>query len=213
MMCCGASASTRWIGTLSSKRSSFACHRKTTRGCFRPSWYGRGSEICFATTRRSTPSHSSRRRGTAQLHVGAHREHLIRRNLEERRRPQRIARHEREQPLAPHRHARPVRRNQRLAAEEERRPLEGDAQAVRLACCQNLVDVGILHEPVARHHAVEPFPTPLHRYALLAAHMWHVLGHHGEKDNLLVQYLVVREVEHQRGWRAGGAAEHEYRRP
>src|SRR2546427_5496710 len=64
-----------------------------------------------------------------------------------------------------------------------------------------------LHDPLPIS-----FPTAPHRHALLATHVRHVLGHHGEEDDLLVQHFVVREIEHQRRRRAVGAAVHEHRR-
>src|SRR6266550_5466537 len=121
-----------------------------------------------------------------EFYVGAHLKHLIRRNLEERCGAQCIPRHEREQTLTPHCHPRPVRRNQRLTPEEKCRALQGDTQAVRLARRQNLVDVGILHEPVARHDAVKPLPAAPHCHALLATHVRYVFSGHSEEDDLLV---------------------------
>src|SRR2546430_3487862 len=66
------------------------------------------------------------RYSVSELDVRPDFKHLIRRNLEERRRAERIARHEGEQALPPHRHSRPIRSNQRFPAQKERRPLEVD---------------------------------------------------------------------------------------
>src|SRR3979411_1968975 len=89
-----------------------------------------------------------------QLYVRPNLKHLIRWDLEEGCRSQRIPRHECEQPLAPNRHAGTIRSDQCLAAEKECRPLQRDTEPIRLARRQNLVDVGILHEPVPRRDGV-----------------------------------------------------------
>ena len=48
------------------------------------------------------------------------------------------------------------------------------------------MDVGILHEAVAREDIVEPFTAALDHDALLGADVRYVLGHHSEKHDLLV---------------------------
>ena len=59
---------------------------------------------------------------------------------------------------------------------------------------------------------MEPFAAALHHDALLGTDVRYVFGHHGEKHDLLVQDLVMREIQHQRGRRAVGAAIHEHSR-
>src|SRR5688500_4842795 len=83
------------------------------------------------------------------------------RNLDERRRTLRIARHDGEQLLAPPRHARAADGDQTLTPEEERDFMGPDVgDPTLLTVLEDLRDVRRLHETVARDHAHEVLRKP-----------------------------------------------------
>src|SRR3989442_9762006 len=107
---------------------------------------------CRRTSRSSARMNVERRRTggpVLQLDLGADFEHLVRRDLEERRRPQGVARHEREQFRAPLGDAGPLGGDEGLTAQEECRSLDPNVEGFRPAGCQDVLDVGIVHESVA----------------------------------------------------------------
>src|SRR6266513_1289031 len=114
----------------------------------------------------------------SEFHLRPHFEHLVPRDLEEGRGAQGVTRHEREQLLAPVRHAGPVGGDERLAPEEERRSRDGNVERLHLAGREDVLDVRVVHEPVPGDHAVKPLPDGLHRHALQGRDVRHVLRHH-----------------------------------
>ncbi len=111
--------------------------------------------------------------------------------------------------LAPDRHARLVRGNERLAAEEEARIHLTEGRTAAFDLGERDRDVDILHEAVVEDDAVKAIVERLHLDPSFLRHNRYALDLHRQDDDPVVQHLVVLEVVEQRMRHALGAGRQE----
>src|SRR5256886_3969824 len=175
------SRSARWFRGRTQSRRTRPC-RRTSRSSARWNRLGRTTQAPQAT------AYFCRAVGPAsfdllQLDLRPDLEHLVRRDLEEGRRPQGVARHERKQRRPPVVHPGPIGADEGLATQEERRPLHPDVEGFHAAGFQDVFQVRVVHKPVAGDHGVESLSDVLHRHALARLDMGNVLRHDGEEQD------------------------------
>src|SRR5439155_11528472 len=148
---------------------------------------------------------------TLNLDLRSQLDHAVRRESKERHRARGVAGHEREELLAPDRHAERSVRNQRLASQEEGRVHEIEFAPAELSVLERPRHVRILHEAVTQSDPVEALFQGLDLHPFAARDEGHGLGLNRQKHDALVHGLIVSEVLEKRRRSSGADAVHEDR--
>ena len=105
-----------------------------------------------------------------------------------------------------------LRHDQRFAAQEVGDVVLIQLQPVRARASERIGHVGILHEPITKDDVEHALAQRAHGDLLVGWHVRHRLRRHHQRDDVLVEHLVVAEVVDQCRRRAARLRGHEYRR-